>query len=52
MKKGNPGMEIPVSANLPIDVVARSSNEKKPFYKSLSFQVLVAITIAIFARVF
>jgi aerobic C4-dicarboxylate transport protein len=47
MKKGNPGMEIPVSANLPIDVVARSSNEKKPFYKSLSFQVLVAITVAI-----
>jgi aerobic C4-dicarboxylate transport protein len=47
MKKGNPGMEIPVSANLPIDVVARSSSEKKPFYKSLSFQVLVAITVAI-----
>jgi aerobic C4-dicarboxylate transport protein len=47
MKKGNPGMEIPVSANLPIDVVARSSNEKKPFYKSLSFQVLAAITVAI-----
>lgn len=39
-------MEIPDATRLPIDATA-GSNSKKPFYTSLSFQVLVAITIAI-----
>jgi aerobic C4-dicarboxylate transport protein len=40
-------MEIPAATRLPIDATAGSSSKKKPFYTSLSFQVLVAIAIAI-----
>jgi len=40
-------MEIPAAARLPIDATAGSNSKKKPFYTSLSFQVLVAIAIAI-----
>jgi aerobic C4-dicarboxylate transport protein len=40
-------MEIPAATRLPIDATAGSNSKKKPFYTSLSFQVLVAITIAI-----
>jgi aerobic C4-dicarboxylate transport protein len=40
-------MEIPAATDPPIDATAGSNSKKKPFYTSLSFQVLVAITIAI-----
>jgi aerobic C4-dicarboxylate transport protein len=40
-------MEIPAATRLPIDATAGSNSKKKPFYTSLSFQVLVAIAIAI-----
>jgi aerobic C4-dicarboxylate transport protein len=40
-------MEIPAATDLPIDATAGSNSKKKPFYTSLSFQVLVAITVAI-----
>jgi len=40
-------MEIPAATRLSIDATAGSNSKKKPFYTSLSFQVLVAITIAI-----
>jgi aerobic C4-dicarboxylate transport protein len=40
-------MEIPAATRLPIDATAGSNSKKRPFYTSLSFHVLVAITIAI-----
>lgn len=40
-------MEIPGAAHLPIDDIAGSNATKKPFYTSLSFQVLLAIALAI-----
>jgi aerobic C4-dicarboxylate transport protein len=40
-------MEIPAATDLPNDATAGSNSKKKPFYSSLSFQVLAAITIAI-----
>lgn len=40
-------MEIPAATRLPIDATATSNSKKKRFYTGLSFQVLVAITIAI-----
>ena len=39
--------EIPGAAHLPIGAIAVSNPPKKPFYSSLSFQVLVAIALAI-----
>ena len=40
-------MEIPAAAPLPIGAIAGSTETKEPFYTSLSFQVLVAIALAI-----
>jgi aerobic C4-dicarboxylate transport protein len=40
-------MEIRAATRLPIDATASSNSKKKPFYTSLSFQVLVAMAIAI-----
>lgn len=40
-------MEIPGATHLPIGAMAGSNSTKKPFYSSLSFQVVVAITMAI-----
>ena len=40
-------MEIPAAAHLPIGAVVGSNSAKKPFYTSLSFQVLLAIAVAI-----
>jgi len=40
-------MDIPAATRLPIDATAGANSKKKPFYTSLSFQVLVAISIAI-----
>ena len=40
-------MEIPAAAHLPIGAIAGSTETKKPFYTSLSFQVLVAIALAV-----
>jgi aerobic C4-dicarboxylate transport protein len=40
-------MEIPGAAHLPIGAVAGSNRTRKPFYTSLSFQVLLAIALAI-----
>jgi aerobic C4-dicarboxylate transport protein len=40
-------MEIPGAAHLPIGAIAGSNPTKKPFYASLSFQVLLAIALAI-----
>ena len=40
-------MEIPAAAHLPIGAIAGSTQTKKPFYASLSFQVLAGITLAI-----
>ena len=40
-------MEIPSAAHLPIGVIAGTNETKKPFYTSLSFQVLVGIAVAI-----
>jgi aerobic C4-dicarboxylate transport protein len=40
-------MEIPAVKDLPVDLTAGPNAKKKPFYTSLSFQVLAAIAIAI-----
>ena len=40
-------MEIPAVKDLPVALTAGPNAKKKPFYKSLSFQVLAAIAIAI-----
>ena len=40
-------MEIPAAAHLPIGAIAGSTETKKPFYTGLSFQVLVAIALAV-----
>ncbi len=40
-------MEIPSAAHLPIGAIAGTNETKKPFYASLSFQVLVGIAVAI-----
>jgi len=40
-------MEIPAATELPLGAVARPNEAKKPFYAGMSFQVLVAIAIAI-----
>ena len=40
-------MEIPAVKDLPVDLTAGRNARKKPFYTSLSFQVLAAIAIAI-----
>jgi aerobic C4-dicarboxylate transport protein len=40
-------MEIPAAAHLPIGAITGSNPPKKPFYRSLSFQVLIAIAAAI-----
>lgn len=40
-------MEIPGAAHLPIGAIADSNAAKRPFYTSLSFQVLLAIAIAL-----
>jgi aerobic C4-dicarboxylate transport protein len=40
-------MEIPSAAHLPIGAIAGTNETKKPFYTSLSFQVLVGIAVAI-----
>ncbi|MGB7847243.1 MAG: dicarboxylate/amino acid:cation symporter [Candidatus Acidiferrum sp.] len=40
-------MEIPGTAHLSIGAIAGSNPAKKPFYASLSFQVLLAIALAI-----
>ena len=40
-------MEIPAVKDLPVDLTVAPHAKKKPFYTSLSFQVLAAIAIAI-----
>jgi aerobic C4-dicarboxylate transport protein len=40
-------MEIPTVKDLPVDLTAGPNAKKKPFYTSLSFQVLAAIAMAI-----
>ena len=40
-------MEIPAVKDLPVDLTAGPNAKKKPFYTSLSFQVLAAIAMAI-----
>jgi aerobic C4-dicarboxylate transport protein len=40
-------MEIPTVKDLPVELTAGPNAKKKPFYTSLSFQVLAAIAIAI-----
>ena len=40
-------MNTPAAVHLPIDAASDSTQSRKPFYTSLSFQVLVAIAIAI-----
>ena len=40
-------MEIPAVKDLPVDLSAGPNAKKKPFYTSLSFQVLAAIAMAI-----
>jgi aerobic C4-dicarboxylate transport protein len=40
-------MEIPAVKDLPVELTAGPNAKKKPFYTSLSFQVLAAIAIAI-----
>jgi len=40
-------MNTPAAVHLPIDAASDSTQSSKPFYTSLSFQVLVAIAIAI-----
>ena len=40
-------MEIPAVKDLPVKLTAGPNAKKKPFYKSLSFQVLAAVAMAI-----
>lgn len=40
-------MDIPEAVQIPLDALADSNEAKKPFYSSLSFQVLAAIAVAI-----